>query len=518
MLDVVKCVLPGKLKGKTFCRLSACALTHHAGFVITLRYKKIVFYISSMKKHRILIANRGEIAIRIMRAIRELGLEYVVVYTREDENSLHVAMAMDSGFPYKAAYRISNYKDPNEIFSVADEAECTAIHPGYGFFSENFRFARRAALRSRPVVFIGPRWEVIRDLGSKINTKRLAKQLGVPVIPGSDAPIYSEMEAEALADELFYLQREQGIQHPSVLVKASAGGGGMGIEEVNHLDAFRRVYRRIQNYAKRQFGDEGVLIEQCLTDYQHLEVQLLGSSHGEVVHFSTRNCTIQSTGRQKRLEVAPGFDPEHFEYPFDAGAVLDKMVEYSVRLASHVGYDNVGTWEWVVTRDGRPYLLEVNTRIQVENEVSACISRVAGSSEPINLIKEQIRVGLGDKIGYSQKDISFEGTSIEMRIVAEDTRRGFVPWCGTITRFEFPDTPWARLYTHVPGNRPYKIPTEYDPNLALAIIWGKDTPEAKERAREFLMKANIEGRDAQGGEILINLDYLYERIEDVLRF
>lgn len=237
-----------------------------------------------------------------------------------------------------------------------------------------------------------------------------------------------------------------------------------------------------------------------------------------MVHFSTRNCTIQSTGRQKRLEVAPGFDPEHFEYPFDAGAVLDKMVEYSVRLASHVGYDNVGTWEWVVTRDGRPYLLEVNTRIQVENEVSACISRVAGSSEPINLIKEQIRVALGDKIGYSQKDISFEGTSIEMRIVAEDTRRGFVPWCGTITRFEFPDTPWARLYTHVPGNRPYKIPTEYDPNLALAIIWGKDTPEAKERAREFLMKANIEGRDAQGGEILINLDYLYERIEDVLRF
>ncbi len=471
-----------------------------------------------MDNHRILIANRGEIAIRIMKACKELGLEFVVVYTKEDEGSLHVSLAQEAGFGYKAAYRISNYKDPNEIFSVADEAKCTAIHPGYGFFSENFRFARRAAMRSRPLIFIGPRWEVIRDLGSKINTKRLAKQLKIPVIPGSDSPIYNEIEAEALAEDLFYLQKEQGIQHPSVLVKASAGGGGMGIEEVNHLDAFRRVYRRIQNYAKRQFGDEGVLIEQCLTDYQHLEVQMLGSRHGEVVHFGTRNCTIQSTGRQKRVEVAPGFDPEHFDYPFDAQKVLDKMVEYSVRLAKHVGYDSVGTWEWVVTRDGRPYLLEVNTRIQVENEISACISRVAGRDEPLNLIREQIRVALGEKIGYSQDDITFEGTSIELRIVAEDTKRGFVPWCGTITRFEFPKAPWARLYSHVPRNRPYKIPTEYDPNLALAIIWGKDTPEAKERVREFLRGTRIKGEGGQGEEIIINLDYLYQRIEDILRF
>ncbi len=471
-----------------------------------------------MTNHRILIANRGEIAIRIMLACQELGLEYVVVYTKQDKASLHVSMAEEAGFDFKTSYRISNYRDPNEIFAVADEAGCTAIHPGYGFFSENFRFARRAALRSRPLVFIGPRWEVIRDLGSKINTKRLAKQLNIPVIPGSDSPIYNEMEAEALAEELFYIQREQGIQHPSVLVKASAGGGGMGIEEVNHLDAFRRVYRRIQNYAKRQFGDEGVLIEQRLRDFQHLEVQMLGSRHGEVVHFGTRNCTIQSTGRQKRVEVAPGFDPVFFDYPFDAQKVLDKMVEYSVRLARHVGYDNVGTWEWVVTRDGRPYLLEVNTRIQVENEISARISRVKEMKRPLNLVREQIRVALGDKIGYSQKDISFEGTSIELRIVAEDTKRGFSPWCGTITRFEFPDEPWARLYSHVPRNRPYKIPTEYDPNLALVIIWGKDTSEAKERARQFIRETRIQGEDAQGEPIITNLDYLYKRIDDILVF
>ncbi|NIA08666.1 MAG: acetyl-CoA carboxylase biotin carboxylase subunit [Nitrospiraceae bacterium] len=470
-----------------------------------------------MSKGRVLIANRGEIAIRIMQACKDLGLDYVVVYTKEDESSLHVRLAQEED-DFKRAYRISNYRDPNEIFSVADQANCTAIHPGYGFFSENFGFARRATMRTRPLIFIGPRWEVIRDLGSKINTKRLAKELKVPVIPGSDRLIYNEMEAEEVAEELFFLQKEQGVQHPSVLVKASAGGGGMGIEEVSRLDIFRMVYRRIQNYAKRQFGDEGVLIEQCLRDYQHLEVQLLCSSHGETVHFGTRNCTIQSTGRQKRVEVAPGFDPLVCEYPFDAKEILDRIVRYSVRMADHVGYDSIGTWEWIVSRDGTPYLMEVNTRIQVENEISACISRVKGATGPSNLIREQIRVALGDKLGFTQEDVSFEGTSIELRIVAEDTDRGFAPWCGTITRFDYPDAPWARVYSHVPRDIPYKIPTEYDPNLALVIIWGQDTEEAKERARQFQRKTVIEGRGADGKGIVTNLAYLYDRINDVLQF
>ncbi len=470
-----------------------------------------------MSKERVLIANRGEIAIRIMQACKDLGLDYVVVYTKEDESSLHVRLAQERG-GFKRAYRISNYKDPNEIFSVADQAKCTAIHPGYGFFSENFGFARRATMRTRPLTFIGPRWEVIRDLGSKINTKRLAKKLKVPVIPGSDELIYNEMEAEEVAEELFFLQKEQGVQHPSVLVKASAGGGGMGIEEVSRLDVFRMVYRKIQNYAKRQFGDEGVLIEQCLRDYQHLEVQLLCSSHDEVVHFGTRNCTIQSSGRQKRLEVAPGFDPAVCEYPFDAEGVLDQIVRYSVRMARHVGYDSIGTWEWIVCRDGSPYLMEVNTRIQVENEISARISRIKGGTEPTNLIKEQIKVAFGDRLGFTQKDVSFEGTSIELRIVAEDTNRGFAPWCGTITRFDYPEEPWARLYSHVPRDIPYKIPTEYDPNLALAIIWGQDSEQAKERARQFQKGTVIEGKGAKGEDIITNLDYLYDRINDILQF
>lgn len=472
-----------------------------------------------MGKERVLIANRGEIAIRIMDACKGLGLDYCVVYAPEDDGSLHVSLARDDNKDgIKRAYCISNYRDPNEIFAVADQSGCTAIHPGYGFFAENFRFARRAEMRSRPLVFIGPRWEVIRDLGSKINTKRLARSLGIPVIPGSEGPIYNEIDAEAVAEELFFVQKEQGIQHPSVLVKASAGGGGMGIEEVTHLDAFRRVYRRIQNYAKRQFGDDGVLIEQNLRDYQHIEVQLLCSRFGEVVHFGTRNCTIQSTGRQKRVEVAPGFDPDVFNYAFDARSVLKQMVAYSVRLARHVGYDSVGTWEWVVTRDGSPYLLEVNTRIQVENGISARIARIKGRDGYPNLIKEQIRLALGERLGYRQEDISFEGTSIELRIVAEDTKRGFRPWCGTIDRFCFPDVPWAEVYSHVPRDRAYNIPTEYDPNLALVVIWGENTEDAKAKAKEFLGGVSIEGHDVQGGAIIHNLDYLAERVSDVLKF
>ncbi len=467
-------------------------------------------------KEKVLIANRGEIALRIMEACKDLGLDYVVVYTPSDENSEHVRRNIDSTSNKRRAYRIASYTDPNDILSVADHAQCTAIHPGYGFFSEDFRFARRVTVRDRPLVFIGPKWQVIKDLGDKINTKRVANRLGIPTIPGTDGPIYNEMEAEAVAEELMAAQMQQMIREPSILVKAAAGGGGMGIEEVHQVEQFRRVYRQVQNYAKRQFGDGGVLIEQCLRDYNHLEVQLTCSRHGERVHFGTRNCTIQSTGRQKRLEAAPGFDNGCFSYDFNAEEVLEKVVEYSLKLASHVRYDNVGTWEWIVTRDGRPYLLEVNTRIQVENDVSARISYLDGKQP--NLIREQIRLALGDTMGYSQKDIKFRGSSIELRIIAEDTHRGFAPWIGTISQFDFPKHDWAAVYTHVPFDRPYVIPSDYDPNLALAIVWGDSMDQAKERARQFMAEVTIEGKNAAGNPILTNLPYLQDNLDRLLTF
>ncbi len=467
-------------------------------------------------KDKILIANRGEIAIRIMNACKALGLDYVVIYTKSDEDSQHVRLNLDSEGGAKKAWRVASYTDPNDILAVADHAKCTAIHPGYGFFSEDFRFARRVTIRDRSLTFIGPNWEVIKNLGDKINTKKVANSLGIPIIPGTEAPIYNEMEAEETAVRLMEDQLSQKIKDPSILVKAAAGGGGMGIEEVFRIEQLRRVYRQVQNYAKRQFGDGGVLIEQCLRDYNHLEVQLLCSRHGERLHFGTRNCTIQSTGRQKRLEAAPGFDASCYSYAFDPQEVMDKVVEYSLKLAAHVRYDNVGTWEWIVDRQGRPYLLEVNTRIQVENDVSARISYLNGKHP--NLIQEQIRLALGDKVGYSQKNIEFKGTSIELRLVAEDPSRGFAPWIGTITKFLFPQEEWSAIYTHVPFDRPYTIPSDYDPNLALILVWGSTMVEAKERARQFLAASVVEGENSSGAPILTNIPYLRDNLDRLLTF
>jgi len=389
------------------------------------------------KDHKVLVANRGEIAIRIVQACRKLGLAFTCVYTAEDAASGHVRIARELGGD-KSLYRVSSYHDANELMAVADDAGATAVHPGYGFFAEDYRFARRVSQRDRKLIFIGPSWRVIRELGDKINTKRLARSLGVPTVPGSDRPIYDEMEAEKVAQSLFEFQEQQGIRKQLVLVKASAGGGGMGIEEVYDIDLFRSVYRRIRNYALRQFKDEGVLIEQRIRDFNHLEVQVVSDRSGRnPVHFGTRNCSIQSTGLQKRIEIAPGFDPSSIEYGFDAAQVLRDITQHSLAMARKVGYDNVGTWEWIVTRDGRPFLMEVNTRIQVENGVSATIARVRGQ-KGVDLIAEQIRIGLGEPLGYGQEDITFEGVGIEYRLIAEDPDNRFTPWVGRVDGFGWP--------------------------------------------------------------------------------
>ncbi|CAK8720977.1 Pyruvate carboxylase [Candidatus Electrothrix gigas] len=464
---------------------------------------------------KVLIANRGEIALRIMKACQDLGLEYTIIYTDADRDSEHVQRNKQNGNGQNA-WRVVSYTDPNDLLSVADHTNCTAIHPGYGFFSEDYRFARRVTIRDRPLVFIGPSWEVIRDLGDKINTKRVANKLGIPTIPGTSAPIYNEMEAEEIAQHLFDLQQEENESNPAILIKAAAGGGGMGIEEVNRIEHFRRVYRQVQNYAKRQFGDGGVLIEQRLRDFNHLEVQLVCSRHDERIHFSSRNCTIQSTGRQKRVEAAPGFHASCFNYDFNADQVLDSIVENSLKLADYVKYDNVGTWEWIVSRSGKPYLLEVNTRIQVENDVSARISYL--NDKHPNLLREQIRLALGQPMGYQQSDVVFRGASIELRIVAENTQRDFAPWIGTITRFDLPQYEWSVTYSHVPTDRHYAIPSEYDPNLALVLVWGNTVEEAKERARQFIDASSIEGVNSLGDSILTNLLYLRENLDRLLTF
>ena len=470
-----------------------------------------------LDQHKVLVANRGEIAIRIMRACAKLGLPFCAVYTAEDAASGHVRHAREHGGE-KSLYRVSSYHDANELMAVADTAECTAVHPGYGFFAEDFRFARRVTKRDRKMIFIGPSWKIIRELGDKINTKRLARSLDVPTVPGSDRPIYDEVEAERIARSVFEFQEQQGIKRPLVLVKASAGGGGMGIEEVYDIDMFRSVYRRIRNYALRQFKDEGVLIEQRITDFNHLEVQIVSDRSGQhPVHFGTRNCSIQSTGLQKRIEVAPGFAPHNISYSFNAEKVLVDIVHYSLTMARKVGYDNVGTWEWIVTRNGDPFLMEVNTRIQVENGVSARISTV-NNEGGVDLIAEQIRTGLGQPLGYGQEAIAFDGVGIEYRLIAEDPDNRFTPWVGRIERFSWQDQPWLTMLTHVPTDEPYKIPTEFDPNLALAIVWGKDLDEAKARGREFLDGLVLEGHNAAGDSLKSNVNFLRANTERILRF
>lgn len=471
----------------------------------------------TIDRHKVLIANRGEIAMRVMRACKRLDLDFVCVYTKEDAASGHVHLARELGGD-SAVYKIVSYLDANELFAVADDAGATAVHPGYGFFAEDFRFARRVVRRDRPMEFIGPSWWAIRDLGDKINTKRIARSLNVPTVPGSDRPVYSEVEAEEIASSLFEFQATQGIVDGVVMVKASAGGGGMGIEEVMDFDEFRSVFRRIRNYAKRNFGDEGVLIEQRFFDFNHLEVQVVCERGGRnQVHFGTRNCSIQSTGKQKRVEVAPGFAPGVIPYTFDAARVLDEITQHSLAMAKVSGYDNVGTWEWIVTPMGEPFLMEVNTRIQVENGVSSIISRANGES--VDIITEQIRLGLGDPLGYTQEDISTHGVGIEYRIVAENTDMRFTPCAGRITKLDWQAHDWLEMYTQVPLGSEYEIPMEYDPNLALAIVWGETLDEVKARGVQFLDELVLEGTSGgKSEEFFTNIRFLKEKTEKILEF
>ncbi len=462
---------------------------------------------------------------RIMRACTGLGHEFVCVYTASDAASGHVRLARELGGA-RSLCRIRSYQDANELFAVADACGATAVHPGYGFFAEDFRFARRAEKRDRPLLFIGPSWGVIRDLGDKINTKRIARSLSVPTIPGSDRPIFDEIEAVELAEAIFAFQADQGITEGCVLVKASAGGGGMGIEEVYDLDTFRSVYRRIRNYAKRNLSDEGVLIEQRIFDFNHLEVQVAAERGGKnAVHFGTRNCSVQSLGRQKRIEVAPGFDPSSLSYAFDAAGVLSAITSHSVNMSKAVGYDNVGTWEWIVTPKGDPFLMEVNTRIQVENGVSGVISRLRGRPETdhgVDIISEQIRLGLGEPLGYSQEDVRLEGVGIEYRIIAEDPADRFTPCLGRIERFAWEAAPWLTVYTQVPtalpGGEAYDIPMDFDPNLALAIVWGADLAQASARGEEFLQNLVLTGTDTSGAPLRTNLAFLLARTQTILHF
>lgn len=467
--------------------------------------------------HRILVANRGEIAIRGRDAVIELrddhtnprDLEYVMMYTAQDKHSLH---AQDP-----TAVRVSHYDHQAEVLQVAKDNNCDAIFMGYAFLSENDEFIWWC--EEEGITPLTPRSQAVALLGDKAETKRIAKRHGVKFIPGSTRGVTSVTDAQEIARELV---QKYG---PNILLKAVAGGGGRGIYEVrdltlNDLNRIGMMFNVASAYANEQFNNKEILLETLLEQTLHIELQLNADHYENIVHFETRNCTIQTPRRQKRVEIGPAFNP-NLKYGFDPVEVQKQVIRDGLALCSdkEVGYNSVGTYECLVMPDGRAFVLEVNTRIQVENAVSARRARIKG--KPVNLIAEQIRIGLGEPLGYTQKDIQFGGygndVCIEYRILAEDVERHFTPETGTITKFEFPDRDYAEVHTHIPGDRPYTIVPRYDPNLALVTIIGESFEQAQARGQEFLENTRLEGTNSRGRPMIFNLDYLKTETDNVCK-
>ena len=445
---------------------------------------------------RVLIANRGEIALRVLRACRELGIETVAVYSQADADALHVQLAGQAVCigPARAA---DSYLNQDALLTVAKATGCDGVHPGYGFLSENADFADACAAAG--LTFIGPSGDVIRAMGNKAAARKLMQSAGVPVVPGSDGAVDTAEQAKALADSIGY----------PVLIKASAGGGGRGMRRVYEPEQLIPLFEEARSESLACFGSGEMYLEKLIVNPRHIEFQIMADGQGHVIQLGDRDCSIQRRN-QKLLEESPSkaLTPE----------LRERMGAAAVAAARAAGYVNAGTIEFVLAPDGQFYFIEMNTRIQVENGVSARISSIRNHEGPVDLIAEQIRIGLGEPLGYTQDDVTFDGVGIEYRLIAEDPEHGFTPWVGRIERFAWKEEPWLTMLTHVPTDTPYEIPTEFDPNLALAIIWGKDLAEARERGVSFLDNLHLEGRNNAGEALKSNVDFLRANTARTLRF
>jgi acetyl-CoA carboxylase biotin carboxylase subunit len=411
---------------------------------------------------KILIANRGEIALRIIRACKEMGIASVAVYSEADADSLHVRFADESvciGPPPPG----ESYLDPRRIISAAEITNAEAIHPGYGFLAENPDFAE--ICRSCEIIFIGPHHDVIRALGNKSLAKKTMSQAGVPVIPGSAGIIPDLKSAQKIAAEIGY----------PVIIKASAGGGGRGMRVVDAESSLSNAFETARTEADLAFGNPDVYIEKYIKNPRHVEIQILADSHGNVVHLGERDCTVQRR-HQKLIEESPS--------PVITVPLREKMGESAVSGARAAGYSGAGTFEFLVDPDQDFYFMEVNTRIQVEHPVT---EEVTG----IDLIKEQIAIAAGGKLEFSQDEIKFKGHTIECRINAEDPGKGFMPCPGVITAFHMPGGHNVRIDTHAYAN--YVIPSNYDSLIAKVIVSGANRGEAISRMKRCLDELIIEG-------------------------
>ena len=411
---------------------------------------------------RILVANRGEVALRIIRACRELGIEVVVVYSEADRNAPYLDLA-DASVCIGPGPSPQSYLDIPKIISAAEISDVEAIHPGYGFLAENAHFAE--ICRSCHIEFIGPSVDAIRTLGDKARARELARDTGVPCVPGSDGIVDTESHAKEIAREIGY----------PVMIKASAGGGGRGMRIAHNDISLVKGIHAAQAEADAAFKNPDVYIEKYVDNPRHVEIQILADNHGSVVHLGERDCSLQRR-HQKLIEESPS--------PGLPAEVRDSMGECAKKLAIAAGYSNAGTVEFLLDRDLNYYFIEVNTRIQVEHPVTEMITG-------IDLIQEQIRLAGGEHLGYSQESVEFRGAAIECRINAEDPAHGFRPSPGLITAFTPPGGFGVRMDTHVCAG--YRIPTFYD-SLIGKLIVHKPTREAAIAAmRRALDEIRLDG-------------------------
>jgi acetyl-CoA/propionyl-CoA carboxylase biotin carboxyl carrier protein len=410
----------------------------------------------------VLVANRGEIAIRVFRTLRELGIGTVAVYSEPDRNAAHVLYA-DEAYLLGGGAPAESYLNQERILDAARRAGAEAIHPGYGFLAENAAFARACA--GAGVVWIGPPSDAIEAMGSKIEARERMRAAGVPIVPGVTEPVESAEEVRRLGDELSW----------PVAIKASAGGGGKGLKVVRSADEAARAFESARREGEAYFGDAAVYVERYLEDPRHVEVQVLADVHGNVIHLGERDCTIQRR-HQKLVEETPS--------PAVDDELRARIGAIAVDAARAVGYQSAGTIEGLLSREGEYFFLEMNTRIQVEHTVTEMVTG-------LDLIREQVLIAAGEPLSLRQEDVRLNGHAIECRINAEDVANGFLPAPGTITAYREPAGPGVRIDSGVVAGS--EIPALYDPMIAKLVVHGVDREHARRRMLRALDELVVDG-------------------------
>jgi len=426
--------------------------------------------------NKILIANRGEIAVRIIRACKEMNIKTVAVYSEADKDALHTRLA-DEAICIGPASPKQSYLNMKNIIEAASITKADSIHPGFGFLSENSQFAK--ICEESNIKFIGPTSKVIDLLGNKSNSKEMMKKEGVPVIPGSDGSVKDLKQAILVCEKIGY----------PVLLKASSGGGGKGIRQVNSFDELETNYNIVKQEAKNAFNDSEIYIEKFIQNPRHVEIQILADEHGNVVHLGERDCTIQRN-HQKMIEETPS-------------TILDdklrnKMGSAAIKAAKAAGYTSCGTVEFLVDKDKNFYFMEMNTRIQVEHPITEMRTG-------IDLVKEQIRIAAGEELKFKQKEVEFKGHSIECRINAENPSKNFMPSPGKINEMNLPGGNGIRVDTAIYSG--YTIPANYDSMIVKIIVFGTSRNEAISKMKRALEELVIDGVDT-------NRDFLFDIIRN----